>query len=93
MSERRACRLIKSDRQMVRYRSTRPPETALRTRLRELANERRSVGHRRLFIMLRREGEASGDEPHLPAVPGGRAGCAQAKGAQTRRWHSCAHSC
>jgi putative transposase len=60
MSERRACNLIKADRQMVRYRSTRPPATALRTRLRELANERRRFGYRRLFIMLRREGEASG---------------------------------
>jgi transposase InsO family protein len=60
MSERRACKLIKADRQMVRYRSTRPPETALRTRLRELANERRRFGYRRLFVMLRREGEASG---------------------------------
>ena len=60
MSERRACKLIKADRQMVRYRSTRLPETALRTRLRELANERRRFGYRRLFIMLRREGEASG---------------------------------
>jgi putative transposase len=60
MSERRACKLIKADRQMVRYCSTRPPETALRTRLRELANERRRFGYRRLFIMLRREGEASG---------------------------------
>ena len=60
MSERRACELIKADRQMVRYRSVRPPETALRARLRELANERRRFGYRRLFIMLRREGEASG---------------------------------
>jgi putative transposase len=60
MSERRACKLITADRQMVRYRSVRPPETALRTRLRDLANERRRFGYRRLFIMLRREGEASG---------------------------------
>ena len=60
MSERRACKLITADRTMVRYRSTRPPETALRTRLRDLANERRRFGYRRLFIMLRREGEASG---------------------------------
>ncbi len=60
MSERRACKLITADRKMVRYRSTRPPETALRTRLRELANERRRFGYRRLFIMLRREGEPSG---------------------------------
>lgn len=59
-SERRACELISADRTMVRYRSTKPPETALRTRLRELANERRRFGYRRLFIMLRREGEPSG---------------------------------
>ena len=60
MSERRACKLITADRQMVRYRSVRSPEVALRTRLRELANERRRFGYRRLFILLRREGELSG---------------------------------
>jgi len=32
----------------------------LRTRLRDLANERRRFGYRRLFILLRREGETSG---------------------------------
>lgn len=45
---------------MVRYRSRRPPETELRTRLRDLANERRRFGYRRLFILLQREGEPSG---------------------------------
>ena len=60
MSERRACTLIKADRKMVRYQSRRPPETELRERLRSLANERRRFGYRRLFIMLRREGEPSG---------------------------------
>jgi putative transposase len=60
MSERRACSLIAADRTMVRYRSRRPPDTALRVRLRELANERRRFGYRRLFILLRREGEPSG---------------------------------
>lgn len=45
---------------MVRYQSQRAPETALRGRLRELANERRRFGYRRLFILLRREGEPSG---------------------------------
>ena len=45
---------------MIRYRSRRPPDTALRARLRELANERRRFGYRRLFILLCREGEASG---------------------------------
>jgi transposase InsO family protein len=60
MSERRACTMIRADRKMVRYQSRRPPEAELRTRLRELANERRRFGYRRLFIMLRREGEPSG---------------------------------
>jgi len=60
MSERRACNLIAADRTMIRYRSQRPPETELRTRLRELANQRRRFGYRRLFILLRREGEPSG---------------------------------
>lgn len=41
-------------------RSRRPPETELRTRLRDLANERRRFGYRRLFILLQREGEPSG---------------------------------
>lgn len=60
MSERRACEVIAADRKMIRYRSRRPPETELRARLRELANERRRFGYRRLFILLRREGEPSG---------------------------------
>ena len=60
MSELRACTLIAADRTMIRYRSRRPPETELRARLRELANQRRRFGYRRLFILLRREGEPSG---------------------------------
>jgi len=60
MSERRACSLVAADRTMIRYRSRRRPDTALRARLRELANERRRFGYRRLFILLRREGEPSG---------------------------------
>lgn len=45
---------------MVRYQSQRAQDTALRGRLRDLANERRRFGYRRLFVLLRREGEASG---------------------------------
>ncbi len=45
---------------MIRYQSCRPPEIELRARLRDLANERRRFGYRRLFILLRREGETSG---------------------------------
>ncbi len=60
LSERRACEIAGSDRKMVRYQSQRAPDTALRGRLRDLANERRRFGYRRLFVLLRREGEASG---------------------------------
>ncbi len=60
LSERRACSIASADRKMIRYRSRRPPETELRGRLRDLANERRRFGYRRLFILLRREGEPSG---------------------------------
>ncbi|MBM2716321.1 IS3 family transposase [Mesorhizobium caraganae] len=60
LSERRACSIVGADRKMIRYRSCRPPATELRGRLRELANERRRFGYRRLFILLRREGEPSG---------------------------------
>ena len=60
MSERRACSIVAADRTMIRYRSRRPPEPELRARLRELAIQRRRFGYRRLFILLRREGEPSG---------------------------------
>lgn len=45
---------------MARYQSQRPADTALRGRLRDLANERRRFGYRRLFVLLRSEGEPSG---------------------------------
>ena len=60
LSERRACQIISADRKMIRYRSCRPPEAELRMKLRDLANQRRRFGYRRLFIVLRREGEPSG---------------------------------
>ena len=60
MSERRACTIVAADRTMIRYRSRRPPDSVLRLRLRDLANQRRRFGYRRLFILLRREGEPSG---------------------------------
>ena len=60
LSERRACKIVGADRKMNRYQSIRPPETELRQRLRDLANERRRFGYRRLFVLLRREGEPSG---------------------------------
>jgi transposase InsO family protein len=60
LSERRACEIVEADRTMIRYRSRRPPETELRTRLRDLANERKRFGYRRLFALLRQNGEPSG---------------------------------
>jgi len=60
LSERRACSIACADRKMVRYRSVRPPDGELRGRLRDLANDRRRFGYRRLFVLLRREGERSG---------------------------------
>lgn len=57
LSERRACSVVGADRKMIRYRSRRPPDTELRARLRELANQRRRFGYRRLFVLLRREGD------------------------------------
>lgn len=56
MSERRACRVIGADRKSMRYRSTRDDDAALREKLRELANQRRRFGYRRLHILLRRKG-------------------------------------
>ncbi|PPQ13717.1 IS3 family transposase [Bradyrhizobium sp. AC87j1] len=60
LSERRACSIVGADRKMIRYRASRPPDAVLRGRLRDLANERRRFGYRRLFVLLRREGEPSG---------------------------------
>jgi putative transposase len=60
LSERRACSIVNADRTMIRYQSCRPPDTALRAQLRNLANERKRFGYRRLFILLRQEGEPSG---------------------------------
>ena len=60
VSERRACSIVNADRKMIRYRSCRPPDTELRTQLRDLANERKRFGYRRLFVLLRKGGEPSG---------------------------------
>lgn len=60
LSERRACSLIGGDRSTIRYRSCRPDDATLRGRLRALAQERRRFGYRRLFVLLRREGETAG---------------------------------
>lgn len=55
MSERQACRIIDADRKSMRYRSKRDDDAELCEKLRELANQRRRFGYRRLHILLRRE--------------------------------------
>ena len=66
LSERRACSIVSADRKMVRYRSCRPPDTELRTQLRDLANGRRRFGYRRLFVRCAQRRPVRG-RPHLPA--------------------------
>ncbi|SOB79480.1 Transposase InsO and inactivated derivatives [Sphingomonas guangdongensis] len=56
MSERRACMVVGADRKSMRYRSCRADDGDLRSRLRELAQQRRRFGYRRLHILLRRGG-------------------------------------
>ncbi len=58
MSERRACTMLAADRSVIRYRARRPDDGALRARLRELADQRRRFGYRRLHVLLRGEGWA-----------------------------------
>ena len=61
---------IGAERTSMRYRSIRPDDAVLRSRLRELAAERRRFGYRRLRLMLKREGTLG---PWIPP-PGGFAG-------------------
>ena len=56
VSERRACGLIELLRGTYRYCARGPEDARLRTRLRELAEQRRRFGYRRLQVMLVREG-------------------------------------
>ena len=55
-SQRRACAMVGINPRVYRYGSTRPDDTTIRKRLRELASERRRFGYRRLHILLKREG-------------------------------------
>jgi putative transposase len=58
LSERRVCAILCVDRSSVRYRGRRLGDAALRTRLRELADQRRRFGYRRLHVLLRLKGYA-----------------------------------
>jgi putative transposase len=56
VSTRRACAVVQLGRSTHYYRSRVDPQTALRVRLRDLAESRVQYGYRRLHVLLRREG-------------------------------------
>jgi putative transposase len=58
LTQRRACRLVGIDHSTLRYQPRRTDDAALRQRLRELAQERRRFGYRRLGWLLVREGHS-----------------------------------
>ena len=60
ISERRACQTIRCARASYRYCSHRNPRTALRQRIRELAQVRVRYGYRKIRVLLNREGWAVG---------------------------------
>ena len=62
---RRACLVVRATRSSVYYRSRKDPLTALRQRMRELAQTRARFGYRRLRVLLLREG---GRWDHATAV-------------------------
>src|SRR5574339_383634 len=62
VSERRAAHAARFWRSSLRYQSRRDPLTALRQRLRELAQTRVRFGYRRLLVLMQREGWDVGKE-------------------------------
>jgi putative transposase len=62
VSARRACGVVRATRSSVYYRSRKDPLTALRQRMRELAQTRVRFGYRRLRVLLLREGWEVGKE-------------------------------
>ena len=56
VSMRRACRIVQQHRSVQYYASQLDPRTALRLRMRELAQTRMRYGYRRIHVLLRWEG-------------------------------------
>ena len=56
VSERRASRVARLNRGTFRYRSHKDPRTALRMRIREIAQTRVPYGYRKIRVLLNREG-------------------------------------
>ncbi len=60
ISERRACRIVRCARASDRYRGHHDPRTALRQRMREMAQARVRYGYRKIRVLLNRESWAVG---------------------------------
>ena len=56
VSQRRACRVVRVAISRYRYRSMQEPRTALRLRIREIAQARVRYGYRKIRVLLKREG-------------------------------------
>ncbi len=56
VSQRRACRTAQVAESTLRYQSRREPRTALRLRIREIAQVRVGYGYRKIRVLLKREG-------------------------------------
>ena len=56
LGQRRACRALEVARSSVQYIGRRPPQAALRRRMREITEVRLHYGYRRVHVLLRREG-------------------------------------
>jgi putative transposase len=56
ISERRACRVVGQPRSVQWHTSRRPPQDALKRRIKELAEVRVRYGYKRINVLLRREG-------------------------------------
>ena len=60
VSMRRACRIVQQHRSMQYYASRLDSRTALRKRMREIAQVRMRYGYRRIHVLLQREGWSAG---------------------------------
>ena len=56
VSQRRACQSLAVDRSGVHYRSVRPDDAEARAAMKIVASKRRRFGHRRIHVMLERQG-------------------------------------
>ena len=56
VSQRRACRALQLDPTSYRYKSRRPAQATLESRIREICQTRVRYGYRRVQVLLRREG-------------------------------------